>query len=187
MFLKDVVAINKRASNFTEETQEQATEVDHSEEREGPYETTIRSTPRRKKKKVNDTQEGEDIGAELISVLKQNVSSNDDDPDRHFLLSLLDDFKRVPERLKATTKINIMKVIMEATDQHYNYQIPPPQPQNNYSRYAYSATTPSCSVDRNATNVYEHVRNVTSPESESAMSDHSEVSNYYELFSTQHL
>lgn len=118
--------------------------------------------------------------------MKENVSSNEDDPDRHFLLSLLNDFKRVPDRLKATTKINIMKVIMEATDQHYNYQLPPPQSQN-YSRNIYSPNTPSCSHNINTTNEYETLTNVTSPESVSAISEHSQISNYYELFSTQNL
>lgn len=40
----------------------------------------------------------------------------EEDADRCFMLSLLDDFKSLPPRLKPIVKINIMKCIMEAQE-----------------------------------------------------------------------
>lgn len=135
---------------------------------EGPYyETPKIKSPRHTKRKANDT-DTEHIGAVLVGVLKESLSRNEDDPDRRFLLSLLNDFKRVPEHLKARTKMNIMKVIMEAS---YQPKLPP----QNYPPNSHPSTS------RNP--YYENMTDITSPESQ--ISDHSQPSDYYKLFTTR--
>lgn len=43
---------------------------------------------------------------------------NSDDPDRHFMLSLVSDFKRVPDKLKCVVKMNILKCIIDAQENY---------------------------------------------------------------------
>lgn len=68
------------------------------------------------KKNKND-----DIGRELIGILNKNLETKnvDDDEDRLFFLSLVKDYKKVPEHLRMQTKLNVLKVIQEAQMSNY--------------------------------------------------------------------
>lgn len=111
LFLLPVVSTNTTHNSM--ENEEDKDPVDRSHE-----DSMI--TPRPKKtKKMDPTDE---IGNELINVLKSTMQqkTQEEDPDRQFMLSLVSDFKRVPLRLKPMVKINILKCIMEAHDEMYD-------------------------------------------------------------------
>ena len=60
-----------------------------------------------------------DIGIEMINVLKKSLEmreerERDADGDKLFFLSLVDEFKKIPEHLKTTTKVDIIKTIQNA-------------------------------------------------------------------------
>lgn len=72
----------------------------------------IRSPVSKKKKKSDDDS--------LIEVLKQSISLRENrerklecDSDRLFMLSLLDDFRKIPEDRRLSTKMELMDVIKE--------------------------------------------------------------------------
>lgn len=83
----------------------------------GPY----KASSKRKK-----SDHSEEMTRELIDTLKSSMSKkvNEEDPDRQFMLSLVPDFKKVPDRLKSTVKINMIKGISQAQDELYNYKEP---------------------------------------------------------------
>lgn len=77
-----------------------------------------------KPKKTKNSDPTDKIGSELLNVLKSTLQrkTDEEDCDRQFMLSLVDDFKKVPQRLKPRLKINIMKCIMEAQNEEDNFQ-----------------------------------------------------------------
>ncbi|KAF9410310.1 hypothetical protein HW555_010558 [Spodoptera exigua] len=91
----------------------------------GPY----KDSPKRKK-----SDHSEEMTRELIDTLKSSMSKkvNEEDPDRQFMLSLVPDFKKVPDRLKSIVKINMIKCISQAQDEMYNYK----EPSNTEMSYA---------------------------------------------------
>lgn len=72
--------------------------------------------PKRNKKNKND-----DIGRELIGILNKNLETKniEDDEDRLFFLSLVKEFKKIPEHIRMQTKMNVLKVIQEAQMSNY--------------------------------------------------------------------
>lgn len=77
-----------------------------------------------KPKKTKNSDPTDKIGSELVNVLKSTLQrkTDEEDSDRQFMLSLVDDFKRVPQRLKPRIKINIIKCILEAQNEEGNFQ-----------------------------------------------------------------
>jgi len=90
----------------------------------------IRSPVSKKKKKSDDDS--------LIEVLKESISLRENrerkqecDSDRLFMLSLLDDFRKIPEDRRLSTKMELMDVIkraqtirVEINDQSYSHSVP---------------------------------------------------------------
>lgn len=111
LFLLPVVSTNTTHNSMVNEEDEDPVDRSHEESM---------ITPRPKKtKKMDPTDE---IGSELINVSKSTMQqkTQEEDPDRQFMLSLVSDFKRVPLRLKPMIKINILKCIMEVQDEMYD-------------------------------------------------------------------
>lgn len=77
-----------------------------------------------KPKKTKNSDPTDTIGSELVNVLKSTLQrkTDEEDSDRQFMLSLVDDFKLVPQRLKPRIKINILKCILEAQNEGGNFQ-----------------------------------------------------------------
>lgn len=120
-------------------------------------EVTISSTPVSKKRKHTST----DHSSEIVQVIKASLDQRqknenllDKDEDRHFLLSLLADFKRVPVEKKLDVKLAIIQSIKSATlpthgsdvihkpyssepyPIHPSAFFPPPQPYSNIPSYS---------------------------------------------------
>lgn len=75
-------------------------------------------TPKRRKNKKDDDA----IGAQLVGVLTKNVERRnlEDDEDRLFFLSLVKEYKKIPEHLQMQTKLDILRLIKDA-QQFCNY------------------------------------------------------------------
>ena len=67
-------------------------------------------------------------------------SRNGSDPDRLFLLSLLDDFKKIPHERKADVKISMINSIRSASLVQRSAPPPPHQYRNNYTSHSVYAT-----------------------------------------------
>lgn len=132
LFLKDTVSVNLTSSNITSNT-----EINNEDEIvEGQHTTAHPSdsswVPKRNKKNKND-----DIGRELIGILNKNLETKNvgDDEDRLFFMSLVKDFKKIPEHLRMQTKLDVLKVIQDAQRQNtWDWNI-----QNNPHRGPYPA------------------------------------------------
>lgn len=112
MFLKDTVEPNTTESN-----------VNDTENIVLPTpESVSQGQPRSKKKKEDNNLEKED----LVSVLKESINSRTqresflEDEDRLFMLSLVKDFKKIPESAKLTTKMEIINLIHRAQNTRYD-------------------------------------------------------------------
>lgn len=106
LFLLPVISTNA-THNITANEEDNGTVY-----RQDESEVTV---PQRKKYKSN---QGEEISSELVNFFKSTIEqkTQEEDPDRQFMLSLVNDFKRVPSRFQPMVKINILKCIIEAQD-----------------------------------------------------------------------
>lgn len=80
--------------------------------------TVITPIPKRKKMNPHSLENND---GEIAKLLKESISQRDthekcleDDDDRHFLLSLLGDFKRLPIEKKLDVKIEVIRAIRAA-------------------------------------------------------------------------
>ncbi|XP_050357706.1 uncharacterized protein LOC126778260 [Nymphalis io] len=107
LFIKDTVTVNRTDGNATGNDDENTsiqTEVNVP---------SMSSLPPKRRKKNNDDNE---VGAQLVGVLSKNLERKnmDDDDDRLFFLSLVKEFKKIPEHMQMQTKLDILKVIKDA-------------------------------------------------------------------------
>lgn len=116
LFLKDTISVNTTISNVTvdNETNSDPNEVAQND---ASAATNFPWTPARKKQKKNDDH----IGQELIQALNRNFENKkcEDDEDRLFFLSLVKEFKKIPDDLRMQTKLDLLKVIRDAQFSHY--------------------------------------------------------------------
>lgn len=119
LFLKPYAGKNKTENSLPAGDDESVGEGNESVG--GPYYEDRSLSTKRKK-----SDPPEEMTRELIDALKSSMSKkvNEEDPDRQFMLSLVPDFKKVPDRLKSIVKINIIKCISQAQDVMYNYKEP---------------------------------------------------------------
>lgn len=89
-----------KTSPHEEEGTEEATEGNNGEESQSMASSTQQM--KRKKSAVSDEQV-------LLQALAKKANTPDD-PDKHFLLSLLPDLKCVPESLKLDVKVEVMNI-----------------------------------------------------------------------------
>lgn len=113
LFLKDIVAVNSTDGNTTVNE-----DVNTSIQNEDNVPSVSPLPPKRSKKTNDDNQ----VGAQLVGVLNKNLERKklEDDDDRLFFLSLVKDFKKIPEHLQMQAKLDILKVIKDA-QQLYDY------------------------------------------------------------------
>lgn len=119
----------------------------------GPYETRVLA----KKRKPQD-----EVGRQLINVLKESAEARQkrdnemfQDDDKLFMLSLVSDFKKVPQHLKLSVKRQFINILEETqlqancqntasqgyyTTQHNPQPIPPPSGYNMCYQQDYSTT-----------------------------------------------
>lgn len=115
LFLKDTVSVNSTTSNVTLNS-----ETNNGDGIEEVQNIAVHSdpswAPKRNKKNTND-----DVGKELIGILNKNLETKNAevDEDRLFFLSLVKEFKKVPEHLRMTTKLEILKVIRDSQFSNY--------------------------------------------------------------------
>ncbi|RVE52805.1 hypothetical protein evm_002462 [Chilo suppressalis] len=116
LFLKPYAGKNKTQNSLSAGDDESVGEGNESVG--GPYEDRALGTKRKK------SDPAEEMTRELIDTLKTSINKkeNEEDPDRQFMLSLVPDFKKVPDRLKSVVKINIIRYISQAQDEMYNYK-----------------------------------------------------------------
>ncbi|CAG4964060.1 unnamed protein product [Colias eurytheme] len=112
LFLLPVVSMNKTHNSTVKQENNEPVEEEHGK--------IIPPKP----KKTKNSDPTDKIGSELLNVLKSTLQRkiDEEDCDRQFMLSLVDDFKRVPQRLKPRLKINIIKCILEAQNEEGNFQ-----------------------------------------------------------------
>lgn len=133
LFLKPTVEQNNTDSNLN----------DVEDNVDNPIlESVSQATPRSKKKKVESNIERED----LVSILKESINSRNErelryenDSDRMFLLSLLNDFKKIPESAKMSAKIEIFNVIHRA--QCGRHDLVHMEPRTSYTQPGHSRTS----------------------------------------------
>lgn len=133
LFLKPTVEQNSTESNLN----------DADDNVDNPIPESIsQATSRSKKKKVESNIERED----LVSILKESINSRNEresryenDSDRMFLLSLLHDFKTIPESAKMSTKVEIINLIQRA--QCGRYDSGHVEPRTSYTQPGYSRTS----------------------------------------------
>lgn len=134
MFLKDTVEPNTTESNLND-----------AENIVPPTpESVSQGQPRSKKKKEDNNFEKED----LVSVLKESINSRiqresvlEDDNDRLFMLSLVKDFKKIPESAKLTTKMEIINLIHRAQSGRYDPSHYEPMTRHSQPTYPRSSYT----------------------------------------------
>jgi hypothetical protein len=109
-FLKGTAESSPTTSNIDRPTEQEAAETSDT-----PTSETYR--PPQKKKRAEDY-----IGLEMVNVLKSRLQSIEEserhDSDILFLLSLVDDFKKIPDYSKSSAKIEMIKLIQ-------SYQLKP--------------------------------------------------------------
>ncbi|XP_050358745.1 uncharacterized protein LOC126779039 [Nymphalis io] len=185
LFIKDTVTVNRTDGNGTGNDDENTsiqTEINVP---------SMSSLPPKRRKKNNDDNE---VGAQLVGVLSKNLERKnmDDDDDRLFFLSLVKEFKKIPEHRQMQTKLDILKVIKDA-QQFFDYSNASwsfSRANNTYRGYQtahYSRNNPhtelmqSLDVGRPPSQNFE----VQSPLStHSHQSQNSEHSSYIELFNS---
>jgi hypothetical protein len=149
------------------------------------------SSERQTRKRKQGVQADAQLAEVLAKSLKWRQEKDDSlekDPDRLFLLSLLEDFKKVPINKKAAVKIAIIKAIDDGTIEHpyrppfepINY--PPPTPVQNtslhYGTDNYYGPSPSTSsASQNRSNVHHtppHISSQTQAHSRFRYASHPE-------------
>lgn len=130
MFLKDTVEPNTTESN-----------INDAENIVPPTpESVSQGQPRSKKKKEDNNFEKED----LVLVLKESINSRsqresalEDDDDRLFMLSLVKDFKKIPESAKLKTKMEMINLIHRAQSGIYDQNHYEPMTRHSLSQPTY--------------------------------------------------
>lgn len=104
-FLKVVTECGPTACNTERATQPKAAEISETQSPQA-------YRPPQKKKRTDDV-----VGMEMMNVLKADINSREEsephDSDKLFLLSLLDDFKRIPHYSKSRAKIEIINLVQK--------------------------------------------------------------------------
>jgi hypothetical protein len=99
-----------------------------------------------RKRKAARTDSESDLAAVLAESLKRKQELDllmTTDPDRLFLLSLLEDFKQIPHERKADVKISIINAIRNASLVQRPAPPPPHQyPNKSHSVYATASSQP---------------------------------------------
>uniref|UniRef100_A0A1E1WBJ4 MADF domain-containing protein n=1 Tax=Pectinophora gossypiella TaxID=13191 RepID=A0A1E1WBJ4_PECGO len=106
-----------------------------------------------KKKKKN---ENEDVGSQLMGVLTKtlDIKKSEEDEDRLFFLSLVKDFKKIPEDKQLRTKLELIKVINDARESKSTYSDPiQAEPSENSERPVYVAIKIEGAEDRDDTEI----------------------------------
>lgn len=116
LFLKDTVSFDSTTLNITSNVESNNAD----EVLEGQY---IATRPSNSSKEPHHTEKNknDDIGRELIGILNKKIESNilGEDEDRLFFMSLVKDFKKIPEHLRLQTKLDVLKVIRDAQALNY--------------------------------------------------------------------
>lgn len=120
LFLKDIAFNIKKRDvqrvkyEIANEVDDATTQVEEHASRTQAEDTPSENSWTSKRYKRNDYVNI--VGKELIEVLKKNLERNnvEDDEDRLFFLSLVKEFKKIPERMRIQTKLDILKVIKDA-------------------------------------------------------------------------
>ncbi|RVE50121.1 hypothetical protein evm_005327 [Chilo suppressalis] len=78
---------------------------------DNPSSNTVLATKKRKK-----NSDDNNIGAQLAGVISKNLERKnlDDDDDRLFFLSLVKEFKKIPDHMRMQTKLDILRLINDA-------------------------------------------------------------------------
>lgn len=109
LFLKDTIFVDTTTTNVTINVEKNKEVVENAHNKAAH--SSNYSRPQRKKK-VN---KNDDIGKELIRILKRNVEKkNYEDDDHLFFMSLVKEFKKIPDHCTMQAKLDILKVIRDA-------------------------------------------------------------------------
>jgi hypothetical protein len=104
-FLNVITECGPIASNFERATEPEAAEISETQSSQGYI-------PPQKKKRNDDV-----ISMEMVNALKSSINSREEserhDSDKFFLLSLLDDFKKIPDYSKNSAKIEMLNVVQK--------------------------------------------------------------------------
>lgn len=104
LFLKDTVTVNTTTGNATTESEDTQNE-----------EILPSNSSRAAKRKKNEKKSDDLIGRNLVGALKRKERKRvEDDEDRLFFLSLVKEFKKIPEDMQIQTKLDLLKVIKDA-------------------------------------------------------------------------
>ncbi|XP_022831385.1 uncharacterized protein LOC111359920 [Spodoptera litura] len=163
LFLKDTETLNNTTGHVTTENEDSNTAVQNEETL---LSTTARPpSPKRSKKNNRD----DNISREFVGASSRNLERNiiDDEGDRLFFLSLLKEFKKIPEHMQMQSKIDILKVLKDAQ----NIDYPSPNSFRGHQTSHYSDNSPY-----HRTNVSEVERGNTPHEYQRAQS--SEINIY---------
>jgi len=114
LFLKDTVSVNLTTSNITFNAK-----AYNGDEIEKPKHIAVHSSDSSwapKKSKNNY------VGKELLGILSKNLETKnvEDDEDRLFFLSVVKDFKKIPEHLRMQIKLAVLKIIHDAQISNYS-------------------------------------------------------------------
>lgn len=110
LFLKDTIFVDTTTSNVAIDTEKNKEVVENAHN--NAAHSSDYSRPQ-KKKKVN---KNDDIGRELIRILKRNLEKKnyEEDDDHLFFMSLVKEFKKIPDHYTMQAKLDILKVIKDA-------------------------------------------------------------------------
>lgn len=104
-FLKVLTECGPTASNIERDIEPKAAEISETQSSQA-------YRPPQKKKRTDDA-----VGMEMVNVLKANIQSREEserhDSDKLFLLSLLDDFKKIPHCSKSGAKIEMINLVQK--------------------------------------------------------------------------
>lgn len=113
LFLKPIIQNKPTETNIIPDADESGDDL------RGSFNTNVlNNEPNSKKKKVNqrNSVENEIINAlhQSVELRKEQTKNYEEDADRLFLLSLLKPLKEIPEHLRFSVKMDLMKVINNA-------------------------------------------------------------------------
>lgn len=130
LFLKDSTMVNETESDIAN---------DLSQDHDGPYETSQNVASQKRRKKSNNEDV---IGQQLVSVLNKNLEykkETENDEDKLFLLSLLKEFKKIPESNKLEARCEIIRAIRNAQQPSFHYSYPNTQFDRGYRNHMYES------------------------------------------------
>ncbi|CAK1589984.1 unnamed protein product [Parnassius mnemosyne] len=114
LFLKDTISFKTTISNVTVVKEDV---IEAAENDDTIPSNTSSCTPKRRKKNKNNNR----VNKELIGVLNRNLERKnfEDDEDRLFFLSLVKEFKKIPDHMRIQTKLEILRVIKDGQFSEY--------------------------------------------------------------------